>query len=73
MANSPPELYFPVPFRSYEQQVRKAKVQNSAPLVWNDEARESFKKTKEMVAKAIALSVPDWQGASDGSLSLIHI
>ena len=67
MALGDPEAHFPVPDVGMENVVRRAKVQNSVPLNWTEEARESFEKTKNMLAKAIALSVPDWQGAADGT------
>ena len=62
-----PEVHFLVPDAGMQSVIRRAKVQNSVPLNWTDEARESFEKTKKMLAKAIALSVPDGQGAADGT------
>ena len=46
---------------------RRAKVQNSRRLNWTPEAIASFEETKKAIANAIALTVPDWEGASDGT------
>ena len=48
---------------------RKPKARDSPTLLWIPEADSAWKEAKNIVANAVALLVPDWEGAADGSNS----
>lgn len=51
---------------------RVAKLQKSAPLNWTEEALAAWDESRDIIAKAIALSVPDWEGARSGENPFVY-
>ena len=56
----------------WEQVQRRASVLNSQPLVWTPEAVWAWEESKGMVAKAVGLAVPDWEGAASGENPFVY-
>ena len=50
-----------------EQVLRRQRIVNSPALKWTPEADKAWEDSKHLVSRAVALSVPDWEGAADGS------
>lgn len=58
---------------AYEQAQRRTRMQSSPPVVWTPEAKEAWERAKMIIASAVALNVPDWEGARTGANPLIYM
>ena len=57
----------------WDQVQRRARMQKAAPLQWTEEALSAWEESKNIIARAVALSVPDWEGARSGESPFVYL